>query len=189
MKFVAALAPFLFLLTACAPQTTQAKRDVKPAASRKFAPDFELKDADGKLVKLSDYRGKVVLLNFWATWCGPCKIEIPWFIDFETRYKNQGFAVIGVAMDDEGWDVVRPYITEKKVNYRMLMGTEMVAQQYGGVDSLPTSFVLDREGKIAAVHVGLVSKSEYQSDIEKLLAQGARADAGAGSGEPVARAD
>lgn len=189
MKSAAAVLPFLLLLTACAPQSTQAYRDVKPASTRKLAPDFELKDADGKAVKLSDYRGKVVLLNFWATWCGPCKIEIPWFIDFETRYKNQGFAVIGVAMDDEGWEIVRPYITEKKVNYRTLMGTEMVAQQYGGVDSLPTSFVLDREGKVAAVHVGLVSKSEYQSDIEKLLAQGARADGGNASGEPVARAD
>jgi peroxiredoxin len=188
MKSLAAAIVCAFVLVACGAQSTEAHREVKPVGVRKQAPNFELKDADGKTVKLSDYKGKVVLLNFWATWCGPCKIEIPWFIDFETRYKDRGFAVVGVAMDDEGWEVVRPYITNKKVNYRMLMGTEMVAQLYGGIESLPTSFVLDRDGKIASVHIGLVSKSEYQSDIEKLLEQATRADAG-DAGESGVRAD
>jgi cytochrome c biogenesis protein CcmG/thiol:disulfide interchange protein DsbE len=120
-------------------------------------------------VKLSDYRGKVVLLNFWATWCAPCKIEIPWFVEFEQKYKDQGFAVLGVSMDEEGWGVVRPYIERAKMNYRILLGTDPVAQLYGGVDSLPTSFMLDREGRIASVHIGLVSKGNYQNDINQLL--------------------
>lgn len=162
----------ILLSAACTTTTTKAGGGtVKPTSSRKAAPAFELKDADGKAVKLADYNGKVVLLNFWATWCGPCKVEIPWFIDFETQYKDKGFAVVGVAMDEEGWDIIKPYIQQKKVNYRVLLGTDQVAQMYGGVESLPTTFILDREGKIATVHVGLVSKSEYQNDINQLLSQ------------------
>ncbi len=149
--------------------TGSVKAAVKPEKDRNQAPDFSLKDADGRTVKLSDYRGKIVLLNFWATWCGPCKIEIPWFVDFEQRYKDRGFAVIGISMDEEGWEIVKPYIESKKVNYRVVIGTDEVADLYGGVSSLPTSFLLDRNGKIAGVHVGLVSKSVYQNEIDQLL--------------------
>jgi cytochrome c biogenesis protein CcmG/thiol:disulfide interchange protein DsbE len=145
---------------------------VRPEKSRKAAPDFTLKDAKGATVKLSDYRGKVVLLNFWATWCGPCKIEIPWFVEFEKTYKDKGFAVLGVSMDEEGWEVVHPYLEKAKVNYRMMIGDDTMAQQYGGVDSLPTSFLIDKEGRIASVHVGLVSKGNYQSEIRELLGLG-----------------
>ncbi len=158
-------------LAGCAAPSQASAENVKPPKSRKPAPEFSLKDAEGKTVKLADYKNKVVLLNFWATWCGPCKIEIPWFIEFENQYKDKGFAVLGVAMDEEGWEIVKPYIVQKKVNYRVVMGNDIVAQLYGGVDSLPTSFLLDREGRIASVHVGLVSKSEYVSDITKLLEQ------------------
>ena len=142
---------------------------VKAEKERKPAPEFSLKDATGKTVKLSDYRGKVVLLNFWATWCGPCKIEIPWFMDFEQTYKDKNFAVLGISLDEDGWDAVKPFIEQKKINYRVVIGTEQVAQLYGEVDSLPTTFMIDREGRVAAVHVGLVSKSDYQHDILNLL--------------------
>jgi peroxiredoxin len=163
----------VLLLSGCArDQTVHAA--VKPIEKRQKAPEFALKDSDGKIVKLSDYKGKIVLLNFWATWCGPCKIEIPWFKEFETTYKNKDFAVLGVAMDDEGWEIVKPYIEQQKINYRMLLGTEPVGALYGGVDSLPTSFMIDREGRIAAVHVGLVSKSVYVEDIKQLLAGGGK---------------
>jgi len=142
---------------------------VKPDKDRKVAPSFELKDADGRAVRLADYRGKVVLLNFWATWCGPCKIEIPWFMEFERNLKDRGFAVIGIAMDDEGWDVVKPFISEFGVNYRIVKGSDVVAQLYGGVEALPTAFLLDREGRIAAVHVGVAGKRDFEDGIRKLL--------------------
>ena len=167
---LAAVATALLVLTGCSNvDRVTAASELKNQKARKPAPDFSLKDSNGKLVKLSDYKGKVVLLNFWATWCGPCKIEIPWFIDFEQRYKDRGFAVIGVTMDEDSWDSVKPYITEKKVNYRVVMGDDNVGKAYGGVDSLPTTFVIDREGRIASTHVGLVSKSDYEHEIVKLL--------------------
>ncbi len=148
-------------------------KDVRAAMmgekDRKLAPDFTLKDANGATVKLSDYRGKVVLLNFWATWCGPCKIEIPWFIDFEQQYKDRGFAVLGVSMDDDGWQAVKPYIAARKINYRVMVGNDQVAQLYGGVDALPNTFLIDRDGRVAQHHEGLVSKFEYQNEILHLL--------------------
>ena len=142
---------------------------VKPEKDRKAAPDFTLKDSNGAAVKLSDYLGKVVLLNFWATWCGPCKIEIPWFMDFEQTYKDRKFAVLGVSMDDDGWESVKPYIADHKINYRIMIGNDELGDLYGGVDSLPTTFLIDREGRVAAIHVGLVSKSSYEDDIQRLL--------------------
>ena len=151
---------------------------VKPDKERKQAPDFTLKDADGKVVHLADYKGKVVLLDFWATWCGPCKVEIPWFMDMQRKSKDRGFEVLGVAMDDEGWEVVKPFVAKLAVNYRILAGTDVVAQAYGGVDALPTTFLIDKTGKIAAVHVGLASKKEFEDGIEQLLKDGAPSEGG-----------
>jgi cytochrome c biogenesis protein CcmG/thiol:disulfide interchange protein DsbE len=139
-------------------------------ANRK-APDFKLKNADGQDVKLSDFRGKVVLLNFWATWCGPCQFEIPWFVDFENKYGSSGFTVLGVSMDDDGWKVVKPFLAEKKVNYPVLLGDEKMNQAYGGIDSLPTTLMLDQDGRIAFIHAGLISKKIYQQEIDELLAK------------------
>lgn len=171
MKRFALLASLALALInfSCSSGGTADAASIRPAEKRKPAPAFTLKDSEGKAVSLKDYKGKVVLLNFWATWCGPCKIEIPWFVEFENKFKNQGFAVLGVAMDEEGWEVVKPYITDKKVNYRVLLGDDAMAELYGGVDSLPTSFLIDKDGKVAGVHVGLVSKSEYEKDIHALL--------------------
>jgi peroxiredoxin len=145
------------------------KAEAKKEKDRKLAPDFTVKDATGASFHLSDYKGKVVLLNFWATWCGPCQIEIPWFMNFENSYKDRNFAVLGVSFDDDGWKSVKPFIEKKKLNYRVAIGTEEISTLYGGLDSLPTTFILDREGRIAATHVGLVSKSDYETDILHLL--------------------
>jgi len=142
---------------------------VRPDKQRHVAPDFALKDGDGKLVHLSDYRGKVVLLDFWATWCGPCKIEIPWFIDFQKQHRD-GFAVLGVSMDDEGWEVVKPFLAKEKINYRVLIGNDKTSESYGGIDALPTTFLIDREGRIASVHVGLANRKDFENGIEQLLA-------------------
>jgi len=157
------------LLAGCARKKQESARASTNSAGRKPAPDFELKDANGKTVSLADYRGKVVLLNFWATWCGPCKVEIPWFVEFEQKYKDRGFAVLGVSMDDEGWEVVKPYLEKNRINYRVLVGDDKIAQSYGGVESLPTTFVLDQDGHIAGQHIGLVSKSDYENEIRQLL--------------------
>jgi len=158
---------------------------VKPDKERKSAPDFALKDADGKLVHLSDYRGKVVLLDFWATWCGPCKIEIPWFKELERKNKSRGFAVIGVSMDDDGWDVVKPFVRELGVNYRVVMGNDSTAQLFGSIDALPTTFLIDREGKVAATHVGLTDKKDFDDGVEQLLQTPAPAAGGHISLPPV----
>ncbi len=154
---------------------TSVESKVRPEKERKHAPDFALKDVTGKTVKLSDYRGKVVLLNFWATWCEPCQEEIPWFVDFEHSFKDRNFAVLGVSMDDDGWDSVKPFLEHNKINYRVVIGTEEVSEKFGhidglqGIDALPTTFIIDREGRIDAEYRGLVSKKTYQNDILKLL--------------------
>jgi peroxiredoxin len=139
-------------------------------SNRKPAPNFTLTDANGKRVSLSDFRGKVVLLNFWATWCGPCQLEIPWFVEFEQQLHSKGLQVIGVSMDDDGWPVVKPFIAEHHINYPVLLGNDSVAQLYGGLDALPTTFILDRDGRIAyPPHVGLAGKDEYLHEVESLL--------------------
>src|SRR5665213_2077857 len=145
------------------------KSAVKQDKTRKIAPEFALKDASGRTVHLSDYKGKVVLLDFWATWCGPCNIEIPWFSEFQRKYKDRGFEVLGVSMDDDGWKSINPFVVEKKINYRIVLGNDITGDQYGGVEALPTTFVIDRDGRIASVHVGLSGRKEFEDAIEKLL--------------------
>jgi peroxiredoxin len=161
------------MLMACSgskAQSDSARASAKAHNDRKPAPDFTLTDSQGAKVKLADYRGKVVLLNFWATWCGPCQVEIPWFKEFEQQYKSKGFEVLGVSMDEDGWSAVKPYMTEHKLNYRILLGDDSVSQLYGGLDALPTTFIIDRDGRFAfPPHIGLVGKNEYSSEIESIL--------------------
>jgi peroxiredoxin len=133
------------------------------------APDFELADGDGGVFRLSDYRGKVIALNFWATWCGPCKTEIPWLNELERKYSHRGFAVVAISMDPQGWPVVTPFLANLNVNYRVLIGDHKISSRYGGVDVLPTTFLIDRHGGIAAVHVGRINKKAFEKSLDQML--------------------
>jgi peroxiredoxin len=134
------------------------------------APDFELTSLDGKQVKLSDFRGQAVLLNFWATWCSPCKIEMPWFVDLQKQYGPQGLAVVGVAMDDASRDDIAKFAKEMGVNYPILIGKEAVGEMYGGVQFLPTTFYIDRKGRVIERVFGLTGKGEIEDNVKKALA-------------------
>jgi cytochrome c biogenesis protein CcmG/thiol:disulfide interchange protein DsbE len=132
------------------------------------APDFALMDATGTEVRLSVHRGKVILLNFWATWCWPCRTEIPWFAEFGRKYRDQGFVVIGVSMDEDGWRLVSPFLNELGVDYPVVIGNQDLAGSYT-VDALPMTLLIDREGRIVSRHAGVVSKHDYENEIAALL--------------------
>lgn len=138
-------------------------------AERKPAPDFTLEDAAGAPVTLSQLRGKVVLVNFWATWCGPCEQEIPWFGEFQKTYADQGFTVIGASTDFLGWQLVRPFMEKRRMGYPVVIAGPEIAKSFHHVEALPTTFLIDREGRIAAEHIGVVSKGTYQAEILDLL--------------------
>ena len=132
------------------------------------APAFELKDLDGKPLKLDAYRGKVILLNFWATWCGPCRAEIPSLIELQKHYKNH-LQVIGLAVDEEDESFVRKFADSEGINYPIAMGTDNVRIAYGGVGALPTVFVIDTQGRIVQKHVGLFDPVLYETEVRALV--------------------
>ena len=133
------------------------------------APDFSLESLDGKTTRLSDFRGKAVLLNFWATWCGPCKIEMPWFVDFQKQYGSQGLQIVGVAMDDASKEDIGKFAKDMGVNYPILIGKEAVGDQYGGIPGLPETFLIARDGKIVDKIIGLRGKAEIEDAIKDAL--------------------
>jgi len=149
----------------------------------KEAPAFALDDLSGKKVSLASYRGKALLINFWATWCGPCQVETPWLVELRNKYAAQGFEVLGVdtegddleANDKAGWAKAEAnankFVTEMKVNYPVLLDGDSISRDYGGLDDLPTSFFVDRNGKVVAAQVGLTSESEIEGIIKKALRQ------------------
>ncbi|HLW55576.1 MAG TPA: TlpA disulfide reductase family protein [Candidatus Angelobacter sp.] len=143
------------------------------------APDFELNllEEKGKTLRLSSLRGKAVIVNFWATWCEPCKVEMPWLIDLQKKYGPQGLQILGVAMDDTDEKTISEFAHKMGVNYPVLMGTEKVADLYGGIDGMPTLFFVDRSGKVVDYELGLRSLSIIEDNIKKSLAQGGPAPA------------
>ena len=142
---------------------------LKKEAERKKAPEFELKDGEGNTVRLSDYDGKVVLIDFWATWCGPCKAEMPWLIELSKKYQDEGLVVLGIAMDSDGWTSVKPFVEKIGVTYPILKGTKRVAYLYGDVDALPVAFFVDRQQKVAAIHLGALGRKQLEQTVRSLL--------------------
>jgi cytochrome c biogenesis protein CcmG/thiol:disulfide interchange protein DsbE len=145
----------------------------------KAAPDFSLEDLNGKKLSLADYKGKALLINFWAIWCAPCKIETPWLIELRDQYAAQGFEIIGVSMDDLDRDdparlsgekkEIAHFVQQMKMPYPVLIGGDSISKPYGGLDDLPTSFFVNRNGMVIASQLGLTSKNEIESKIKKAL--------------------
>jgi len=142
------------------------------------APDVIFKDLDGKDVPLSSFKGKVVLINFWATWCDPCYIEIPWLIEMQQKYGAKGFTVLGVSMDDEGRAAVAPFLAKERfnvngqklpMNYPIVLGNDDVATKFGGLLGYPTSFLISKDGKEIKKIQGLIPFEEITKAIESQL--------------------
>ena len=144
-------------------------RQPAPPAALKAAPDFALKDLQGNLYHFSDAKGTVRLVDFWATWCAPCRQEIPMFKDLHAAYGPKGFTLVGIAMDDEGVDKVKPYVDDLKLPYLTLIGDEGVVDAFGGVVGFPTKFLIDREGRIVDSWVGEVPRAVLEKKIQSLL--------------------
>jgi len=142
------------------------------------APDATFKDLDGKDVTLASLKGKVVVLNFWATWCEPCQVEIPWMIELQQKNADKGFTILGAAMDDEGKSVVEPYVQKTefdvdgqkmKMNYPIVLGNDDIASKFGGLIGLPTTVVITRDGKIAKRFIGLAKRDQLEKQVRALL--------------------
>ncbi len=150
---------------------TQARSD----SDHPPAPNFSLTDIAGHPLTLANYKDKVVLLDFWATWCGPCRFEIPAFVELQTRYGSQGFAVIGISMDD-GPEPVVDFYREFKMNYPVALGNDRLGELYGGILGLPTTFLIGRDGRIYAKHVGATDPAVFEDEVKKLLASSTGAE-------------
>jgi len=153
-----------------------------------MAHDFTLQTLDGKTVHLTDYRGKAVLLNFWATWCEPCKIEMPWFVDMQKQYSAQGLQIVGVAMDDADTEDIAKFAKDMNIDYPILVGKESVrddlASQYGGVQFLPETFFISRDGVVTGKVFGLKSRSDIEDGIKKVLGAGTATSGGTNAAAP-----
>jgi thiol-disulfide isomerase/thioredoxin len=138
-------------------------------SDRRPAPDFHLTGPAGEQISLSQFRGRAMLVNFWATWCAPCRQEIPMLEEFQRAYGNRGFVVLGLALDDGGWSVVRPFAEAARINYPVMIADSKTTDLFGGLKAVPMTFVIDKEGRVAAVHAGLCQKSECEGDIQAVL--------------------
>ncbi len=141
-----------------------------PTAERRPAEAIQLKDGAGNLVALQSYRGQVVLVDFWATWCGGCKQELPWFQQFATTYHRKGFSVLAVSVDEEGWPVIKPFVDPLKLSFQVVLDDTGTAKRYN-LAELPAAFLIDRHGRVAAKYLGLVDRFDIESNIRALLSE------------------
>jgi cytochrome c biogenesis protein CcmG/thiol:disulfide interchange protein DsbE len=155
-----------FIIVLCLAGTLSAQKSMVGVA----APDWKLKALDGQEVKLADFRGKVVILDFWATWCPPCRKEIPAFIELQQQYEKSGLVIVGISFD-KAVETVKEFARTEKINYPIAMGTMELAQAYGGINSIPTTFVVDPAGKIVKSFVGFHPKAEFEKEITPLLSR------------------
>jgi peroxiredoxin len=158
------------IATAQAAPLTPVAADSAAQAPRN-APDFELKDIEGKVHHLSDYKGKVVILNFWATWCPPCKKEIPDFIELQKQYGEQGVQFLGIAMDDEGLDKVKPWVASHNLSYPILLPDGKVASSYGEMSSIPVTYFIDRKGMIRNTFIGMRTRPIFEAELKTLMGE------------------
>jgi peroxiredoxin len=159
---------FAGIIAAVALSSIVAFADAVPRDQRRAAPDFTLETINGNQISLSAYRGRVVLLDFWATWCTGCKVEIPWFIEFDKKYQRQGLTTIGVAMDEEGKRAIVPYLNEHRIPYLIAGGYPSLVKPYE-ITALPVTFLIDKAGRLADVHAGVVDKTLWEQEIQTLL--------------------
>jgi peroxiredoxin len=133
------------------------------------APNFGLKSSKGEVVELAKLKGKVVVINFWATWCGPCRAEIPGFLDIYRKYKSRGLEIVGISLDENGWDVVKPFVQKYKIRYPVVLGDRKVVYDYGGIQAIPTTFIVDREGNVVGGQRGLLPEKQLEKMLKEVL--------------------
>jgi thiol-disulfide isomerase/thioredoxin len=172
---VARMTASALMLSATLVQAAEPSFMCSPAA-RPADLTLTLKDLNNAEITLADFKGKVILLNFWATWCGPCRIETPWFVDLQSRYGKDGLQVLGISIDDPV-TLLKPYASDLKINYPVLQGlghkNEMAAA-FGALRGVPTTFLISREGKLCAKHIGATAREGYESQVKGLLTVGIR---------------
>lgn len=133
------------------------------------APNFKLKTIDGKTIELSKLKGKTVVVNFWATWCGPCRAEIPGFIQVYDKYKSKGLEIVGISLDQGGWSDVKPFVKKYGIPYPIVLGNQQVARAYGNIDAIPTTFIVDKNGSIVDRHLGYMKEEDFENKIKDYL--------------------